>query len=66
MTNLKLYIWDEFNPNAYDGLAFAIASSEKEAKKQIKEKFIFEIEEWGKVTIKPLNKPCARYREGGE
>lgn len=31
-TELKLYVWDDFAPGYYDGLAFAIATSEEEAK----------------------------------
>lgn len=32
MTKLKLYVWAEFEPNYTDGLAFAIAETEDEAR----------------------------------
>ena len=61
---LKLYVWEDFNPDWSSGLAFAIASSEKEAKDLILLDVV-EPAEWGKVTVHNLSKKIARSVSGG-
>ena len=63
----QLYVWNEFNPDYTDGLAFAIARSEEEAKGMIAEEMGFTLREraWGSLSIHPLNKPVAFAVSGG-
>lgn len=63
----QLYVWNEFNPDYTDGLAFAIARSEEEAKGMIAEEMGFTPREraWGALSIHPLNKPVAFAVSGG-
>lgn len=61
----KLYVWDEFAPDYTSGLAFAIATDEKDARKQVIFRCGFEPSEWGKVQVFPLNKRIAFKRYGG-
>ena len=61
---LKLYVWDDFNPDWTSGLAFAIATSEKEAKELIlKERY--DPTDWGTLTVHSLSKKIARSVSGG-
>ena len=58
---LKLYVWEDFG-GAAEGLAFAIASSEEEAKKLILDEQGLTPSElskrfWGKVTVHELSTP---------
>ncbi len=61
---LKLYIWTGFEPDWYDGLAFAIARSEKDARELV-EDFYGDVEEWGKLEVRPLTRRVARSVSGG-
>jgi hypothetical protein len=65
MDKLKLFIWEEFDPDYYPGLAFAIAQSEDAAKKLIEQEHGFKISDWGPVSIHPLNSQIGRARSGG-
>ena len=74
---LKLFVWPEFIPDYTDGLAFVVASNEKEAKKTLfnklrkeKENLCLEdIEEdtkdWGPVEVYDIEKGLAFYVLGG-
>ena len=62
---LKLFIWTEFCPDWTDGLAFAIAKSEKEAKKLVEKERRCNVYEWGNLNIYPLNKKIAKSVSGG-
>ena len=57
MKNKKmyLYVWEEFEPDYTNGLAFAIAKSEKEAKKIILDKGAWH-PDWGKLRKYKLNR----------
>jgi len=47
---LKLYVWEGFQPDYSDGLAFAIAESEAEAKEMIMQKWNrYEHDKWEKM-----------------
>ena len=56
---LNLYVYQEFSPDWGYGLAFAIASSEEEARKLICEEqgFIECLLEFGPVQVFPVTKP---------
>lgn len=63
---LKLFVWTEFEPDYTDGLAFAIAETEEEAKELvIKEKYGSVPRKWGNLEILSLNEKTARSVEGG-
>ena len=64
-TELKLYIWTEFNPDAVSGLAFAIAETVEEAKELVKAAHQpCCVWDWGRLTIHDLGK-CAYMVDGG-
>lgn len=63
-SKLKLYIWKSFDW-LDEGLAFAIAETEEEAKALIlKERKGHTITHWGTLEVVPISK-CARYITGG-
>ena len=59
---LKLYVWTGFSPDWADGLAFAIAKSEEEAREQVIHVY-GTVYTWGEVKVKPLKK-CAYAASG--
>ncbi len=63
--NLQLYVWTDFCPDYTRGLAFAIASSEEEARKLIFAKGEREPYDWGCVEVRPLDQPTCEYVYGG-
>ena len=65
MSELKLYVWTEFSPDFHDGLAFAIAATEEEARKLVTKAYCCEVREWGEVAVLPLDQPTAFAVEGG-
>ena len=56
-TDMKLFVWTEFLPDIVDGLAFAIARNEKEAKKLVMSSMDLNPSNWGPTQVLPLNKP---------
>jgi hypothetical protein len=62
--HLKLFIYDNFSPNYYYGLAFAIAANEEEAKYIIAGDYVDSFE-WGDVTIKEISEKEGRCITGG-
>lgn len=63
--DLKLYIWTNFCPgDNEDGLAFAIADSEEEAKKLVTKDGECGIWDWGDVEVRELSK-CGYFAYGG-
>ena len=69
-SNLKVYVWDEYNTDYYAGLAVAVASSIEEAKDLVRAKralyndSIIHDDDWGIVKIYGLGK-CAFEVDGG-
>ena len=70
---LQLYVWQGFGTDYSEGLAFAIASSEVEAKKLVLE-YVglgdnlddpFDDDEWGDLTVHDLSTPIAGAVFGG-
>ncbi len=64
-TNMKLYIWTNYCPDYYGGLAFAIAENEDSARKLIEIERRFPVYQWGDLEVRSLDKPVARQLEGG-
>lgn len=62
---LKLFVWEGFSPDYTDGLAFAIAKDETEARKLVAEIYGFEPSNWGELTVKPLTRKVAFAVSGG-
>ena len=62
---LKLYVWTGFNPDYYDGLAFAIAHDEEEARQLVEKQRGVEVSEWGKLEVHPIDRHIARCVSGG-
>jgi len=63
--SLKLYIWTGFAPDWSDGLAFAIASSEEEAKELVLKEIGYEPNTWGDLEIRRLDWRVAKAVSGG-
>ncbi len=59
-TKLKLFIWTGFCPDYSDGLAFAIAKDETDARKQIEKELEYPPHNWGQLEIRPLTRRVAR------
>lgn len=67
---LQLYVWQGFGTDYTDGLAFAIAASEEEAKKLVIEYLdlrddLIDDDEWGDLTVHNLSTPIAGAVFGG-
>lgn len=62
---LRLFVWTGFCPDYTDGLAFAIAKDEIDARKLIEKGRGYTIYTWGDLTIYPLTKRIARSVAGG-
>ena len=62
---LKLFIWTGFSPDYTDGLAFAIAKTESEAKKLIEKERGYEVYIWGDLEVRRINWRVARCVSGG-
>ena len=63
--SLKLFVWEGFSSDYTDGLAFAVAKDETEARKMILKERGFPVMEWGDLKIYPLTKKIAKYVSGG-
>jgi hypothetical protein len=69
-SGLKLFVWEGFDPDYTDGLAFAIAKDEAEAKKLVIEDIGYDPSgwrwgRWGTLTVYPINKKIAKAVHGG-
>jgi hypothetical protein len=62
---LNLFVFAEFSPDYSDGLAFAIAEDEADAKRLIEKRCDFKILNWGRLEIHSLSKKVARCVFGG-
>ena len=68
MKKLRLYIWTEFCPDWSDGIAFAVAESENEARAMIIKNLGFDpanSEGWGNLRIVKTNVKLAYAICGG-
>jgi hypothetical protein len=64
-SKLKLFVWTGFSPDYTDGLAFAIAKDETEARKLIETQRGYEVYQWGELSVHPLTRKIARSVSGG-
>lgn len=62
---LKLFVWSGFCPDYTDGLAFAVAETEDEARKMIGKARGFDPFEWGDLTVHSLAEKVAFAVSGG-
>jgi hypothetical protein len=65
MVELKLYVWTEFDPDYYPGLAFAIAENEVEARELVVGNLRDKPGEWGILEVHPINQKIAYSVFGG-
>lgn len=63
--NLKVYVWDKFNPDYSCGLAVAIAPNVETAQRMIIEKMGHNPLEWGECKEFDLDDPVAFAVAGG-
>lgn len=63
--NLKLYVWNHFNPDYHEGLAFAVAENQGEAMRMVQTQLGYEPSYWGPCKVLKLNKKIAFARTGG-
>lgn len=61
---LRLYVWTNYSPDYTDGLAFAIARDEIEARKLVTKARGNEPFQWGTLTVHELG-PVAYEQSGG-
>ena len=64
-TKLKLYVWTGFSRDWSDGLAFAIAKDEGEARMLIEKHRSFPVSTWGDLEVHRLDRRVARCVSGG-
>lgn len=64
-TKLRLFVWEGFAPDYTDGLAFAIAKEEQEARKLVIKSCGYDPSVWGTLTIRPLSRKAAFAVAGG-
>lgn len=57
MSDLKLFVWRQFAPDYYDGLAFAIAHDEPEARRIIVDKLPYDPSDWGPCDVHEITIP---------
>jgi len=62
---LKLYVFEDYCPDYTGGLAFAIATGEKDAKRLIENKRGLRVYDWGSMSVYPLTKKVAFQVSGG-
>lgn len=62
---LSLFVWTGFCPDYADGLAFAIAKDETDARKQIEKDCGWAPYEWGTLTIRSLSRRYSACVSGG-
>jgi len=65
MKKLRLFIWTGFCPDYTEGLAFAVAADETEARKLIEKGRGYAVHTWGNLEIRPLADRVARSVSGG-
>jgi hypothetical protein len=62
---LMLYVWPKFAPDYTDGLAFAVAESEEQARQLVALVKCYAPEDWGTMLVYPLTRPVAYAVSGG-
>jgi hypothetical protein len=62
---LMLYVWPKFAPDYTDGLAFAVAESEEQARELVSLVKGYTPKDWGPCIVYPLTHPLAYAVSGG-
>ena len=65
MAKRKLYVWEGFCPDYTDGLAFAIAKDEVEAREIIIKEMDYEPSTWGILSIHSVKESFGKAVSGG-
>lgn len=65
MNDLKLFVWEGFCNDYTEGLAFAIAKDENEARLLVKQEFGCEPWSWGHLTVYMLDSKISKAVGGG-
>jgi len=63
--NMKLFIWTDFCPDYFGGLAFAVAKDEQAAREMIVRANGGQPYDWGKLEVRSLSTSVARCVSGG-
>lgn len=63
---MRLYVWTNFSRNWTEGLAFAIARDEAEARRLVEEQLGYEPSNWGNLEVRRIDHRVARAVLGGE
>ena len=64
-SELRLYVWREFAPDYFNGLAVAVARDEGGARQLVIENAGYNPSDWGPVQVLELNQPQAFAVSGG-
>lgn len=62
---MKLFVWEGFCPDYSDGLAFAIARNEQEARKLVEDQHGYTPSTWGDMSTYPVTRTIAKSVSGG-
>jgi hypothetical protein len=65
MIRLKLFIWRGFDPDYTNGLAFAIAQDEQEARRMVIEDRGYDPYEWGQLEVRRVDRRAVASVAGG-
>jgi len=65
MEHATLFIWTEFCPDYFGGLAFAVAENENQARELIIKEYGYSPSNWGKLEKWTLGYPVAKAIGGG-
>jgi hypothetical protein len=65
MIRLKLFIWRGFAHDYTDGLAFAIAKDEQEARRMVIENHGYDPGEWGQLEVRRVDRRAVASVAGG-
>lgn len=62
---MKLFVWTGFCPDYTGGLAFAIAETHEQARQLVIVAKGYEPDDWGKLSVHPVDSPIAFAIAGG-
>ena len=66
MPDLKLFVWRQFAPDYENGLAFAIAHDEREARRLIVDNLDYDPADWGPCDVHDITQPIGAACAGGQ
>ena len=62
---MKLFVWSGFSPDYTNGLAFAIAKDESDARQQVIKEMGYEPHTWGTLSTHRVDRRVAKAVSGG-